>query len=110
MRQVLFLKTINIMTSCDGNLMKYIPIQLESIEFNLKGRHINFYLFHDGQNISYVNKLKKIKYNNIRRRGIKIRIDCQQGGGGVELLTTVSVLINIFLKRWIEYYILIRQI
>ena len=118
MRQVLFLKTINIMTSCDGNLMKYIPIQLESIEFNLKGRHINFYLFHDGQNISYVNKLKKIKYNNIKFHDVvipeeeasKYELIASKGGGGVELLTTVSVLINIFLKRWIEYYILIRQI
>ena len=60
------------MTSCDGNLMKYIPIQLESIEFNLKGRYINFYLFHDGQNISYVNKLKKIMYDNISFHDIVI--------------------------------------
>ena len=78
------------MTSCDGNLMKFIPIQLESIEFNLKGRYINFYLFHDGQNISYVNKLKKIKYNNIKFHDVvipeeeasKYELIANKGGGG----------------------------
>ena len=60
------MKTINIMTSCDGNSMKFIPVQLESIAANLSDRKINFYLFHDGKNIAYVNKLRKIKYNNIK--------------------------------------------
>ena len=59
------LKTINIMTSCDENLMKFIPVQLESISDNLADRQINFYLFHDGKNIEYVNKLHQIKYENI---------------------------------------------
>ena len=54
------------MTSCDGNLMKYIPVQLESISANLSNRQINFYLFHDGKNISYVDKLKVIHYDNIK--------------------------------------------
>ena len=57
---------INIMTSCDENLMKLIPVQLEAISANLSNRQINFYLFHDGKNTSYVNKLKKIKYQNIK--------------------------------------------
>lgn len=54
------------MTSCDENLMKLIPVQLEAISANLSNRQINFYLFHDGKNTSYVNKLKKIKYQNIK--------------------------------------------
>lgn len=66
------MKTINIMTSCDGNLMKYIPIQLETININLNNRKINFYLFHDGNEQSYVNKLKKIKYSNIKFRDIVV--------------------------------------
>ena len=53
------------MTSCDGNLMKFIPVQLEAIADNLKNRQINFYLFHDGKNIDYVNKLRRLKYENI---------------------------------------------
>ncbi len=60
------------MTSCDGNLMKFIPIQLESIAANLSNRNIEFYLFHDGQNIAYINKLKKIKYNNINFHDIVV--------------------------------------
>ena len=59
------MKTINIMTSCDGNLLKYIPIQLESITANLKDRNIKFYLFHDGKEQDYINKLKQIPYDNI---------------------------------------------
>ena len=60
------------MTSCDGNLMKFIPVQLEAITTNLSNRQINFYLFHDGKDKNYVNKLKKIKYNNINFRDIVI--------------------------------------
>ena len=45
--------------------MKFILVQLEAITTNLSNRQINFYLFHDGKDKIYVNKLKKIKYNNI---------------------------------------------
>ena len=69
------MKTINIMTSCDGNLMKYIPVQLESITLNLADRQINFYLFHDGKNQDRVNKLKEIKYNNITLSAVIFYID-----------------------------------
>ena len=53
------------MTSCDGNLMKFIPIQLESITSHLQDTNVNFYLFHDGKNQNYVNLLKKLTYDNI---------------------------------------------
>ena len=54
------------MTSCDGNLMKFIPIQLESIAKSLKNRVINFYIFHDGSEGDYVKELHKLKYKNIK--------------------------------------------
>ncbi len=60
------MKTINIMTSCDGNLMKFIPIQLESIAESLENMVINFYIFHDGSEGDYVKELHKLKYKNIK--------------------------------------------
>ena len=59
------MKTINIMTSCDGNLMKFIPIQLEAIADNLADRKIDFYLFHDGNEPAEIDKIKAIEYKNI---------------------------------------------
>ena len=59
------MKTVNIMTSCDGNLMKYIPIQLEAIADNLADKKIEFYLFHNGSELAEVDKLKAIEYKNI---------------------------------------------
>ena len=53
--------------------MKYIPVQLESISANLTNRQINFYLFHDGKNQNFVNKLKKIKYANIVFKDIVVK-------------------------------------
>ena len=60
------MKTINIMTSCDGNLMKFIPVELESIAASIKNRNVNFYLFHDGKDQSLVDNIKAVKYENIK--------------------------------------------
>lgn len=59
------MKTINIMTSCDGNLMKFIPIQLESIAVNLSDKKVNFFLFHDGTERNFIKILKSLHYDNI---------------------------------------------
>lgn len=39
-------KTINIMTSCDANLIYLVAIQLQSIADNLSDKHINYFLLH----------------------------------------------------------------
>jgi lipopolysaccharide biosynthesis glycosyltransferase len=49
---------INIMTSCDDNLAKYILPQIASITANLSAYHVDFYLFHS-----------RIGTDNIRRIG-----------------------------------------
>lgn len=36
----------HIMTSCDSNLLQYVPIQLYSISIHLKAGIVHFYLFH----------------------------------------------------------------
>ena len=40
------MKRINIMTSCDDNLAKYILPQIASIAHNLSKYRVEFYLFH----------------------------------------------------------------
>jgi lipopolysaccharide biosynthesis glycosyltransferase len=40
------MRDINIMTSCDNNLAKYILPQLASVHENLNAYHVNFYLVH----------------------------------------------------------------
>ncbi len=42
------IKHYNIMTSCDGNLIDYVSIQLYTMWKNLKDSIIDFYLFHRG--------------------------------------------------------------
>ena len=68
-----YLQTINIMTSCDGNLMRLIPVQLESIAANLSDKKINFYLFHDGKNNAQVKRLNKLNYDNINIKDIIVK-------------------------------------
>lgn len=53
------------MTSCDGNLVKYIPIQLEAIADNLADRNVEFYIFHDGSLTAEVDSLQALNYANI---------------------------------------------
>lgn len=60
------------MTSCDENLLSYIPIQLESITQNLSNYKINFYIFHDGKAKFFVNQIKSIKYKNIKVKDIVV--------------------------------------
>lgn len=61
------------MTSCDKNLMKFIPIQLAAIETHLLNKKIDFYLFHDGSESVEVNKLKAIAYKNITFHDIVVK-------------------------------------
>ena len=53
------------MTSCDGNLVRYIPIQLEAIADSLADRSVDFYIFHDGSLTAEVDSLQALNYANI---------------------------------------------
>lgn len=59
------MRNINIMTSCDGNLVRHIPIQLEAIADNLADRKVDFYIFHDGSLTAEVDSLQVLNYANI---------------------------------------------
>ncbi|OON90189.1 MAG: hypothetical protein ATN32_04540 [Candidatus Epulonipiscium fishelsonii] len=53
------MKKINIMTSCDENLIEYVFVQLKSIQWNLKDTQIDFYLFYHNICEDTLNKMEK---------------------------------------------------
>lgn len=82
-------KTINIMTSSDANLLKYIAIQLQSIHENINDRPVNFFLLHGGIKDENLKKLyvQCDAYDNISFNDIEIeesegfRLLTRLGGG-----------------------------
>ena len=82
-------KTINIMTSSDANLLKYIAIQLQSIHENINDRPVNFFLLHSGIKDENLKKLyvQCDAYDNISFNDIEIeesegfRLLTKLGGG-----------------------------
>ncbi len=53
------MKKINIMTSCDENLIEYVFVQLKSIQLSLKDKQIDFYLFYHNICEDTLNLLKE---------------------------------------------------
>ena len=58
---------INIMTSCDNNLAKQIPVLLQSIADNLAHKKVNFFLFHSSVEEEKIQLMQKLcaHYGNI---------------------------------------------
>jgi len=57
------MKRINIMTSCDNNIAKYIFPQLVSIDENLSEYDVHFYLVHSIISSEYIDSLKDFAKN-----------------------------------------------
>jgi lipopolysaccharide biosynthesis glycosyltransferase len=70
-------ETINIMTSCDNNLAKWVAPALTGIAENLRGRKVDFYFFHsrvDGENLNFLKSHAK-RFSNIEFREVRIEDD-----------------------------------
>jgi len=67
-------KCINIMTSCDQNLVRQVPVLLESISNNITTYPVNFYLFYSEISRDYISLLHKqcSCYDNVTFYEIKI--------------------------------------
>ena len=63
------------MTSCDGGLMRQLPVQLMAIADNMAGRDVHIYLFHDGSAECQFAALRSFcqKLDNISLHSVIIR-------------------------------------
>lgn len=82
-------KTINIMTSCDANLINLVAIQLQSIAENLSDKNINFFLLHreiPNNRIHILEKLcasyKNVSFKEIQVPNPELYDKLAEGGGG----------------------------
>ena len=80
-------KSINIMTSSDVNLLRYITVQLQSIHENVNVRPVNFFLLHSGISKEYLKKLYNQceAYDNISFYDIEI-----ESQNGFEVLSKLG--------------------
>ena len=82
------MQRINIMTSCDDNLAKFLLPQLNAIEKNLSNMDVHFYLFHHRISMSninmiknYADSLKNITFHEIKVNDIEsYKIIAKNGG------------------------------
>ena len=83
------MKRINIMTSCDDNLAKQLPVLLQSIADNVSEREVHFYLFHsriEKQTITLLEKfcqyMQKIQFHEIVVPNAEAYVQLAKRGGG----------------------------
>ena len=82
-------KRINIMTSCDDNLAKQLPVLLQSIADCISGREVHFYLFHsriEKETITLLEKfcqcIQKIQFHEVLVPNADAYVQLAKRGGG----------------------------
>ncbi|MCL2227491.1 MAG: hypothetical protein FWB97_07685 [Oscillospiraceae bacterium] len=81
-------RRINIMTSCDENYAKLVPVQLLSIADNLSDYEVHFYLFHNQMQEKCINSLRicceklNIGFQDMKIRDVAPYEELATKGGG----------------------------
>ena len=73
-RGIINQNNINIMTSCDANLMKYIPVQLKGICDAMPGRCVRYYILHSKDTSDEIDKIKNLAkaFDNVEIHGVQV--------------------------------------